>query len=81
MDGAHELAHRSERTSREAQRRSGQARVGIETVQPYEDRWDLLGTSTDEVPVMLPKWYRELAVDPRVGLPEGHPWKEKLPEW
>lgn len=58
-----------------------QARVGIETIQAYEDRWDLLGTPTNEVPVMLPGWYRELAADPRVGLPEGHPWKQKLPEW
>jgi hypothetical protein len=58
-----------------------QARVGIETVQRYEDCWNLLGTPTDKVRVMLPEWYRELAAGPRVGLPEGHPWKKKLPEW
>lgn len=58
-----------------------QARVGIDTVQAYEDCWDLLGTPTEEVPVMLPKRYRELAVDPRVGLPERHPWRKQLPEW
>jgi hypothetical protein len=57
-----------------------QARVRFETVLSYEDRWDLLGTPTDSIPVMLPKQYRELAVEPRVGLPEGHPWKTKLPE-
>ncbi|WP_314194524.1 hypothetical protein [uncultured Arthrobacter sp.] len=58
-----------------------QARVGIETVEPYEDRWDLLGTETDEVPVLLPGWYRKLAAEPRVGLPAGHPWTSELPEW
>lgn len=58
-----------------------QSRVGIETVQPYEDCWDLLGTPTDNIPVMLPGRYRELAADPRVGLPQGHPWKKELPEW
>lgn len=58
-----------------------QACVGISTVQHYEDCWDLLGTPTDKVRVMLPEWYRELAADPRVGLPEGHPWTKKLPEW
>ncbi|MFC9353248.1 hypothetical protein [Arthrobacter sp. NPDC057013] len=58
-----------------------QARVGVETFKPYEDRWDLLGTQTDKVPVMLPKHYRELAADPRVGLPGGHPWKKELPDW
>ena len=59
-----------------------QSRVGVDAFELYEDRWDLLGTPTDEVPVMLPKRYRELAVDePRVGLPEGHPWKEHLPIW
>jgi len=58
-----------------------QARVGLEAVQSREDRWDLLGTPTDSVSVMLPKHYCDLAVDPGVGLPEGHPWKEELPEW
>ncbi|MEV7134872.1 hypothetical protein AB0N24_18500 [Arthrobacter sp. NPDC093128] len=58
-----------------------QAHVGTETVQAYEDRWDLLGTPTDEVPVMLPPWYRELAADPRVGLPPEHPWNKELPKF
>ncbi|WP_146360303.1 hypothetical protein [Arthrobacter yangruifuii] len=57
-----------------------QSRVRVETFQPYEDRWDLLGTPTNEIPVMLPRHYRELAVDPRVGLPEDHPWKVHLPD-
>jgi hypothetical protein len=58
-----------------------QARVGVETVLRYEDRWDLLGTDTYEVPIMLPPWYRTLAADPRVGLPPEHPWKKKLPKF
>jgi hypothetical protein len=58
-----------------------QARVGTDIVADYEDRWDLLGTKTNQVPVMLPPWYRELAADPRVGLPPEHPWKDELPEW
>lgn len=58
-----------------------QARVGIDTVLRYEDRWDLLGTDTDEVPILLPPWYRELAADPRVGLPPAHPWNKELPKF
>jgi hypothetical protein len=42
---------------------------------------DLLGTSTEKVPILLPPWYRELAADPRVGLPEDHPWKDELPDF
>lgn len=57
------------------------ARVGIDTVLRYEDRWDLLGTDTDKVPIMLPPWYSDLAADPRVGLPPEHPWKKGLPEF
>lgn len=40
------------------------ARVGTDIVSDYEDRWDLFGTPTDKVPIMLPKRYRELAADP-----------------
>lgn len=58
-----------------------QARVGTDILADYEDRWDLLGTKTNQVPIMLPWEYRTLAADPRIGLPDGHPWKEKLPEW
>lgn len=58
-----------------------QARVGTDIVADYKDRWDLLGTDTYEVPIMLPPWYRELAADPRVGLPPAHPWKKKLPKF
>lgn len=58
-----------------------QSRVGVETFLAYEDRWDLLGTRIDEVSVLLPPHYRELATNPRVGLPEGHPWHADLPQW
>lgn len=57
------------------------ARVGTDIVADYEDRWDLLGTPKDKVPIMLPPWYRELAADPRVGLPPEHPWKKRLPKF
>jgi hypothetical protein len=57
------------------------ARVYLSTWQNYEDRWDLLGTSTSEVPVLLPESYRELAQEKRIGLPAGHPWNDGLPQW
>lgn len=51
-----------------------QARVGTDVVADYEDRWDLLGTDTAEVSIMLPPWYRELAADPRARRrPESGP--------
>ena len=58
-----------------------QARTGLWTFAGYEDRWDLLGTPSENVPVLLPTHYRQLAQDPRVSLPSGHPWATKLPEW
>jgi len=57
------------------------ARVYLSTWQDYEDRWDLLGTSTSEVPVLLPRSYRELAQEGRIGLPVNHPWNDGLPQW
>jgi hypothetical protein len=57
------------------------ARVYLSTWQDYEDRWDLLGTSTSEVPVLLPRSYRELARKERIGLPVDHPWNDGLPRW
>lgn len=57
------------------------ARVYQSTWQGYEDCWDLLGTPTTEVPVLLPRSYRELAQGKRIGLPEGHPWAHELPHW
>ena len=47
----------------------------------YEDRWDLLGKRTTEVAVLLDPGLRELALDERVGLPPGHPWKDHLPKF
>lgn len=58
-----------------------QSRVGVETFMPYEDRWDLLHIPTNEVEVMLPPHYRDLAMNPLIGLPDGHPWREDLPAW
>ncbi|HEX2904418.1 MAG TPA: hypothetical protein VHO01_13275 [Jatrophihabitans sp.] len=47
----------------------------------YRDRWDLLEAPTSAAPVLLPPDYRPLALDPRVGLPAGHPWQGTLPAW
>ena len=57
------------------------ARVGIESWTRYENRWDLLRADTDKAPVLLPPRMRELALEERVGLPPGHPWTERLPNW
>jgi hypothetical protein len=57
------------------------ANVGELPFIRYEDRWDLLDTPTDEVPVLLSAWCRQMALEKRVGLPPDHPWREHLPEW
>lgn len=57
------------------------ARVYQSTWLAYEDRWDLLGIPTAEIPVLLPSSYWLLTQEERVGLPEGHPWKNALPRW
>ena len=57
------------------------ARVRMNVWAGYEDRWDLLATPTDEVPVLLPGWVRERALEARVGFPAGHPWCDDLPGW
>ena len=57
------------------------ARVDVGAVDGYEDRWDLLGTPTGRVPVLLPSRFRALALEPRVGLPPDHPWQRSLPDW
>lgn len=57
------------------------SRVFAPIWERYRERWDLLDAPTDEAPVLLPPRLRELATDPRVGLPEGHPWRKGLPEW
>lgn len=57
------------------------SRVSLPTFAAYEDRWDLLFVDENEVPVLLPSHYRDLALEPRVGLPSDHPWRGFLPEW
>jgi hypothetical protein len=47
----------------------------------YENRWELLNESTDDVPVLLPSRLGKWALRERVGLPPGHPWMENLPSW
>ena len=58
-----------------------QARILLETIRGYENRWDLLLDSADRAPVLLPSAFRTYAKDPRVGLPDGHPWKTRLPRF
>ena len=58
-----------------------QARIHWTVWQRYESRWDLLGTPTPEVPVLLPSELRDLALTERIGLPPEHPWRHKLPPW
>lgn len=57
------------------------SRVFLSTFAGYEDRWDLLLVEESEAPVLLPRHYRELAQEPRVSLPDDHPWRSRLPEW
>jgi hypothetical protein len=45
----------------------------------YKDRWDLLGTATDTVPVLLPARCKKQCKLSRVGLPPNHPWSNQLP--
>jgi hypothetical protein len=57
------------------------ARVSFPTFRDYEGRWDLLEHDQSDVPVLLPKRFRDLALDRRVGLPPGHEWRGALPSW
>lgn len=57
------------------------SRVRLRTFAEYEDRWDLLLADQQAAPVLLAPRFRELALDPRVGLPPGHEWRNSLPEW
>jgi hypothetical protein len=74
---------RTDPSAPEGKRNAGlsQARIQLIIWQGYEDRWDLLGTPTSEVPVLLPGWLRQRAQEERVGLPPGHPWNKALPQW
>lgn len=53
------------------------ARVHIDAWEAYRDRWDELAEPSNKAKVRLPERMR--AVLPRVGLPEGHPWRERPP--
>lgn len=60
---------------------SEQVWVSWLTWQHYEERWDLLGTPTSDVPVMLSVFYRWQAINKFVDMPPGHPWNDEFPEW
>ena len=47
----------------------------------YEQRWDLLHTPTESVPVMLPTRFKTWATEPRFMLPPDHPWSTRSPTW
>ena len=57
------------------------ARIPLFVWQGYEDCWEQLGTPTSKVEVRLPRQFRQLAQDKRVGLPPRHPWNKTLPQW
>jgi hypothetical protein len=57
------------------------ARMIVEAWEGYEDRWDLLDKPASEAPVLLPARARAIALEPRAGLPPGHPWVDQLPQW
>jgi hypothetical protein len=80
------IVHKNWRTDPsvpEGQRNAPVSQSRIQQViwQGYEDRWDLLGTRTSDVPVLLPSWLRDRSQEKRVGLPPGHPWNDELPKW
>ncbi len=54
-----------------------QAIVSEKVFADYEDRWDLLGTATNKIPVLLPACCKEQCKLPRVGLPPNHPWRKR----
>ncbi|KXP08826.1 hypothetical protein [Tsukamurella pseudospumae] len=58
------------------ERRAGmdQARLHDTKIENYSGRWDLLERPTSESPDLLPAELTALIDDPRVGLPDGHPW-------
>jgi hypothetical protein len=67
----------------EGTRNVGPERARIRRVifEGYEDRWDLLSSPTNQVPVLLPTWIRDRCQNPDIGLPMDHPWWANLPEW
>ena len=57
------------------------ARVDDWVFARYEQRWDLLESPADSVPVMLPSRFRDWIADPRVDLRADHPWNHVSPQW
>jgi len=55
------------------------ARAGVEVWAGYKERWDLLRGPGQETPVFLPHWMRDAASIARIGLPNGHQWRSKMP--
>lgn len=63
-------------------RKDGVVRVSLSEFVRYEERWDLLGESTDRVPVLLPPRYKALVGKPRIAFPGWHPWSDSEPsDW
>lgn len=58
-----------------------QARSMLSTFASYENRWDLLLQEQCDVPVLLPPKFRVWIGLEGVGLPNGHPWHDLLPDW
>lgn len=58
-----------------------QARSMLSTFASYEDRWDLLSDEQYKAPVLLPLEFRKWAQRSEIGLPDGHPWHNALPDW
>lgn len=59
--------------------RVDRARVYLQVFENYEGRWDLFHVDEPDAPVLLPPDFRDYALEERVGLPEGHPWRGSLP--
>lgn len=57
------------------------ARTSLKAFASYEDRWDLLLLDQCDTPVLLPREFRSWTQLDEVGLPEGHPWRDLLPDW
>lgn len=49
--------------------------VKVSVFQRYEDRWGVLLNSAYNLPILLPTRFWRLAQDPKVRLPEDHPWR------
>ncbi|MCI2958420.1 hypothetical protein MN032_12020 [Agromyces atrinae] len=56
------------------------SRVPLKTFAAYEGRWDLLEAPADAAPILLPADFHGYALESRVGLPDGHPWRQSMPE-